>query len=1154
MALANQVKLMKMINKQGFIFFFSLLPSAMDVDHHDADAVVSVSVNTLLRPKIDDSIEEDILIDYLRNNEHDLLIIREVIKVFINRMKLNNSQQPPPFPKPLGSKNSNSTAEYLYLREFLKEKEFIIIDSSDHISRILFSFNGFSSDQLKKENANLMGDCFSLLVGRGEVSSAVMVNFILNLTNVDPSIYGSLIGRISSRHPNASWIEKVFLCICDSDCPSVSDCENIFDSTNVSKSDICESTHCYKNNNTQKNNNHPLKRDLQSIHTNAIEVILELFIVLLSSNRIDTSINNTSLIINSFNNLDTLTTIAMNSSSPSLRIKGLKIFTTILVSNLPKKFLKNSLEKILSHFDDLLLDSSIPSRQNAKSSIKIWLENRLVPLYRGFVIEHDLSVCDGFVCPERSDIKKLLDWCFGVLSRYARPISLPPSPNALLLSLSIYSQIITSINNRFDWWKKNNCPIFIINAIRNFWINSIKEYPELPTLLSKTTLTSLHESIRNESISIIHGISPHLPIPSISLSSLTMSNSNEIDGIRKMKSFCLYDLDLKENISNNSHILTFLSLFDDDAVAVAANVLLEEDVFFIRKIIDFRLKNISKSVQEREDSDDLDLEDNNNNNNNNSGQIGDWRIVVEGLRLLRRDYKLLITALLQIRHPGAFRMIADILSTSISKSIATDTEKIEDLLHFVLGFLENSEVEITRRSAGIPMCIVAILEGLVDVKTRAEGLHIFNGLIDKIFVGLTRNPSSITHYLNILAQICSSQKLSSLSRQERCINLSLKETFLLFSSSDWNVRNSALMLFVSVLDRIFGVRHDHLQFSYRNLMDFRLLSSTFPAMISLLMIEYEKAPSFDYLTNFALYPILSILQRILFVGPGEIGNNFYCCTEDFLFSIGLCNPIKKVRRMSARILVYSMSLEGICHPSRRFSIIKRMEMELKDGKCCSPNKIDGLLFLKQLFFPSTPPPPPQVLGTSKEKVDALTCLKKRSCGGGGGGEMDNIVEVMNELWIKFSCSIDRENIFHAWKELWGRGTYDISGEYRLAFFRVGILNVKKDFDISSIIILILLGLLDDDQEVRELSALLFNGGINVGSLSTAQTIRRIFKEYSNLIKDNWELISFIPMARECDLFQPSSPKAYGGGGGGGPWREEPMNLFKDLVWLNLVPF
>ncbi|KAI8461092.1 putative death-receptor fusion protein-domain-containing protein [Phakopsora pachyrhizi] len=252
---------------------------------------------------------------------------------------------------------------------------------------------------------------------------------------------------------------------------------------------------------------------------------------------------------------------------------------------------------------------------------------------------------------------------------------------------------------------------------------------------------------------------------------------------------------------------------------------------------EFRAQEIMEEAEE-------DFEDNFGENteirtNYNHGIILSvcWRSMKEASELLAQVVKIAVTALLngrsdtpgfqlltyeelmeigklfgqwmlEIRHRGAFSAIHASYSAlcNVLCSLPSDSSLSDMPYTWLQGHIDaitNRKICTTRRSAGLPYCILSTCQSLSLSKHS-----LLRTSINQIFDLAERekiSPESQVHLLNTLKILHTDSKVSSKTTSlffERSYDFAIKS----FVSSDWRVRNGALILFSGLTNRVFGTR------------------------------------------------------------------------------------------------------------------------------------------------------------------------------------------------------------------------------------------------------------------------------------------------------------------------------------------------------------
>lgn len=159
-----------------------------------------------------------------------------------------------------------------------------------------------------------------------------------------------------------------------------------------------------------------------------------------------------------------------------------------------------------------------------------------------------------------------------------------------------------------------------------------------------------------------------------------------------------------------------------------------------------------------------------------------------------------------------------------------------------------------------------------------------------------------------------------------------------FSKPTWTERNSATLLFASLVTRAFGVQRsrDLDKISVKNKMTVRVFNQKFPKLQGFLLEQLASATiSFDRSQNEEiLYPILIILARLYAICLDE---DPQCSLSCFVPHVRKCaqGRILRTRELSAK------ALATILYESEKVQVLKELLLELE--VVSSNNHLHGLL-------------------------------------------------------------------------------------------------------------------------------------------------------------------------------------------------------------------
>lgn len=264
----------------------------------------------------------------------------------------------------------------------------------------------------------------------------------------------------------------------------------------------------------------------------------------------------------------------------------------------------------------------------------------------------------------------------------------------------------------------------------------------------------------------------------------------------------------------------------------------------------------------------------------------------------------LVGLILSLRHPGAFTSIEEPLKMSCSillrLNISLCTSHPQKVLqNAIQDCMEHPEIQTTRRSAGLPLCITAILSAYPPSSNQQNTMEqVVSTLLrelESFDLGLLNPSPSVVHCLNILRTIFRDADLALQSAP--FLSGSFKVCFRGFKSSSWAVRNGAMMLFGALVRRAFGSGFGGKE---RSLTDLRTLVQRHPGLLEFFQIQLLDS-SVD------IYPLLAVLQRMKF-SSGAITSHpaFFKAAINFILQRCISSKALKIRHVSARLVVESL--------------------------------------------------------------------------------------------------------------------------------------------------------------------------------------------------------------------------------------------------------
>lgn len=280
---------------------------------------------------------------------------------------------------------------------------------------------------------------------------------------------------------------------------------------------------------------------------------------------------------------------------------------------------------------------------------------------------------------------------------------------------------------------------------------------------------------------------------------------------------------------------------------------------------------------------------------------------------------LLQTWLVYVRHRGAFTAVEQIFVALCRQLlICSDSEELRSMPRQWLdvnidGLSDRTKTkDLTRRSAGLPMSILAIL--VAEASVRGSEHFLLNEAVGRLHIlaatpvepGPDTDDLPQVHAMNTLKDIFREAKLS------HACEVHIERAFFLamdtFYSESWALRNCALMLYNAVLQRSFGSYFSR-EHSETHTMSTRMFFLRYPALADRVQSELEtsvqallreESPN----VTTALHPLLTMLARLDLPKEGMDNDVYWSRRANLARLIESCaaSQIWLVRSMAAKAL------------------------------------------------------------------------------------------------------------------------------------------------------------------------------------------------------------------------------------------------------------
>ncbi|XP_066602725.1 tRNA (32-2'-O)-methyltransferase regulator THADA isoform X2 [Prorops nasuta] len=357
----------------------------------------------------------------------------------------------------------------------------------------------------------------------------------------------------------------------------------------------------------------------------------------------------------------------------------------------------------------------------------------------------------------------------------------------------------------------------------------------------------------------------------------------------------------------------------------------------------------------------------------------------------------LVTLLCETKHRGAFeqahvgffQLCTHLWRLNIEKLHQLPIIWLHNILLTIIGFSENSKLCATRRSAGVPFMIQALVASQPNIQnnniTSTSAFHsVMNILlrfteleecednkkltkkiksiiyVETCFSGCEFLYSEIeneidddinevnlniieikVHALNILRALYRHSQLGDFVKPY--IADGLIAAFRNYDGETWAERNAATLLFSALIIRIFGVQRtkDHVNLTVDNKMTGRIFFEKYPILLSYMLDELQTFISIDDgFMKPSVQSILLLLSR-LYLSHSFEGADISWKINEFIILVSQCAkcPIYKTRELAARALVPLLTKENTYYIVRElFDLINA-----KNNMCDSLNAIHGYL-------------------------------------------------------------------------------------------------------------------------------------------------------------------------------------------------------------------
>ncbi|OMJ25704.1 Thyroid adenoma-associated protein-like protein [Smittium culicis] len=209
----------------------------------------------------------------------------------------------------------------------------------------------------------------------------------------------------------------------------------------------------------------------------------------------------------------------------------------------------------------------------------------------------------------------------------------------------------------------------------------------------------------------------------------------------------------------------------------------------------------------------------------------------------------LFKMLTSLRHRGAFAAVytefAKVCKRIYNSKVPEIKSLIEKWLELCIDNMVKKQISITRRSAGWPYCLLALLSSDKDCK-----IVYLPGIVKRLFEISEKNVIVDINETNLvdLPQVHAINMLRNLFVDKFVTNdmIPFTEQGMVLAlngleSNHWAIKNACGLLFASLMERLFGIKKNKIESAKENSISARELFTKFPGLHSLIYKKLESA-------------------------------------------------------------------------------------------------------------------------------------------------------------------------------------------------------------------------------------------------------------------------------------------------------------------------
>ncbi|XP_065363222.1 tRNA (32-2'-O)-methyltransferase regulator THADA isoform X2 [Calliphora vicina] len=293
-------------------------------------------------------------------------------------------------------------------------------------------------------------------------------------------------------------------------------------------------------------------------------------------------------------------------------------------------------------------------------------------------------------------------------------------------------------------------------------------------------------------------------------------------------------------------------------------------------------------------------------------------ITKEQILEIGEHFKLLLS---EVKHRGAFeqayvgfsKLCCRLWTVEANDLNALPMIWLRDLITLISkDDLNNEKICATRRSAGVPFMVQALITSELQVGTTKSLYYCMSHLL-QLCSASDRSTESRTHALNILRALFRCTDLNEAVGE--FVSEGVMAAIRSYDANTWSEKNSATLLFASLITRIFGVQRtkDSDNLNIRNRMTGRVFFLRYPKLYDFFLEQLQKASELieQQQTAHKLQPLLLILSRLY---PSALeGTESNLKLSEFIPYISKCGGCQEMttRYLAAKAIVALISKDEV---------------------------------------------------------------------------------------------------------------------------------------------------------------------------------------------------------------------------------------------------